>query len=124
MRPLALLDGAGRPARRLGEVLRLFRCRGRDEGSLVSRLLRRPRRVQGPREALHFVQLLHVVLDLAHRPQCCGALRGAHRRLVVCTDDRVDDVRRRVPRRLDVALRKFGHGASSCHAAGEPAWLP
>ena len=68
MTPLALLDGAGRPARRLGEVLRLLRVRGRDEGSLVSRLLRRPRRVQGARQALHFVQLYSVAADLAHRP--------------------------------------------------------
>ena len=67
MTPLALLDGAGRPARRLGEVLRLF-LRWCHERPLVARLLRRARRVQGPREALHLVQLLHVVLDLAHRP--------------------------------------------------------
>ncbi len=133
MRPLALLDGAGRPARRLGEVLRLL-LRWCDEGPLVAGLLRRFWRVQGARQALHLVQLLRVVLDLAHRPQCRGALRGAHRRLVVhivstrgrrgSTDDRIDDVRRRVPRRREVALRKFGHAASSCHAAGEPAWLP
>ena len=67
MRPLALLDGAGRPPFRIGEVLRLL-LRWCDEGSLVSRLLRRARRVQGPREALHLVQLLRVVLGLAQRP--------------------------------------------------------
>ena len=59
MRPLPLLDGARRPARRLGEVLRLFRVR-RDEGPLVSWLFWGPRRVQGAREALHFVQLYSV----------------------------------------------------------------
>ena len=130
MRPLALLDGAGRPPFRIGEVLRLL-LRWCDEGPLVAGLLRRFWRVQGPRQALHLVQLLRVVLDLAQRPQRRGALRGAHRRLVVSTrrrrgstDDRIDDVRRRVPRRREVALRKFGHAASSCHAAGEPAWLP
>ena len=34
------------------------------------------------------------------------------------------DVRRRVLRRREVALRKFGYGASSCRVAGESAWLP
>ena len=60
MTPLPLLDGAGRPARRLGQFLRFLQIRGRDERPLVARLFWGPRRVQGAREALHFVQLYSV----------------------------------------------------------------
>ena len=67
MTPLPLLDGAGRPARRLRQFFGFFRVR-RDEGPLVARLLRRPRRVQGSRQALHFVQLYSIVDLFTHRP--------------------------------------------------------
>ena len=68
MTPLALLDGAGRPARRLRQFLGFLQIRGRHERPLVARLLRRARRVQGARQALHFVQLYRVVDLFTHRP--------------------------------------------------------